>query len=389
MTASSSGPLREVSAAPLPAHVTVAIVGAGPAGLGVARVLRDLAIADVKILERREIGASFRRWPAGMHFITPSFPSNAFGLVDLNAINFDSSPAYALKREHLSGAEYAAYLEEAAEAYGLDVATGVEIAGIEPVGRDMLLHTNRGDLRARFVIWAAGQFQYPNLTLPGSEHGIHASQIRLWSEFPGDEAIVVGGYESGIDAAIGLATAGKMVTVLARKATWDIDAVDPGIALSPLTAQRLSFAIQQRQPIHLIGDADIVRLDRDGAKVKLIAAGGRHWTTASFPVLATGFTGGTSLINAWFEKDGDGDPLLTEQDESTVLSGLFLVGPEVCHQGQRLSFIYKFRQRFAAVGCAIAERLGMDTRPLDAYRARNMFLDESDAGDREAICREG
>ncbi|MEM8800821.1 MAG: NAD(P)-binding domain-containing protein, partial [Pseudomonadota bacterium] len=47
----------------LPKHVTVAVVGGGPAGLGVARVLRDLGIPDVWVLERGQIGESFRRWP--------------------------------------------------------------------------------------------------------------------------------------------------------------------------------------------------------------------------------------------------------------------------------------------------------------------------------------
>lgn len=49
----------------IPDHVKVAIVGAGPAGLGVARVLRDLGIPDVWVLERGQIGQSFLRWPSG------------------------------------------------------------------------------------------------------------------------------------------------------------------------------------------------------------------------------------------------------------------------------------------------------------------------------------
>jgi putative flavoprotein involved in K+ transport len=88
-------------------RTTVAIVGAGPAGLGLARVLRDLAIPDVVVFERSGIGASFRAWPEDTRFITPSFPANAFGQTDLNAISFDSSPGYSLRREHPDGPEYA------------------------------------------------------------------------------------------------------------------------------------------------------------------------------------------------------------------------------------------------------------------------------------------
>jgi putative flavoprotein involved in K+ transport len=78
---------RSSSCLPPRAHVTVAIIGAGPAGIGVARVLRDLAIPGVRIFERKSIGASFKLWPVTTHFITPSFPSNAFGLTDLNAVS--------------------------------------------------------------------------------------------------------------------------------------------------------------------------------------------------------------------------------------------------------------------------------------------------------------
>ena len=141
----------------------VAIVGAGPAGLGVARVLRDLAVPDVRVLERDQIGGSFRRWPAGMRFISPSFPGNAFGLTDLNAISYDSSPDYALKREHPSGAEYATYLDQACKVFGLRVETGIEVTILMPNGDQIDLITNAGTIRAQFVIWAAGQFQYPEL----------------------------------------------------------------------------------------------------------------------------------------------------------------------------------------------------------------------------------
>ncbi len=162
--------------------------------------------------------------------------------------------------------------------------------------------------------------------------------------------------------------------MLSRNAPWESEDADPSVALSPLTCQRLNMALQQKRPIELVGGADIIRIERHGESVKLLAADGRHWTAGSFPVLATGFAGSTGLIGQWLERDEKGYAVLTSHDEATLLPGLFLVGPEVCHQGHPLSFIYEFRQRFAVVGHAIAERLGVDTAPLDAYRARNMFL---------------
>ncbi len=90
-----------------------------------------------------------------MRFISPSFPSNAFGLPDLNAISYDSSPGFTLKREHPSGLEYTAYLDRSAEVFGLSVITGVDVQRIEPAGEHIALLTNGGEIHARLVIWAA------------------------------------------------------------------------------------------------------------------------------------------------------------------------------------------------------------------------------------------
>jgi len=361
----------------------VAIVGAGPAGLGMARVLRDLAIPDVCVLERTRIGASFRAWPQSMRFISPSFPGNAFKLTDLNAITFDTSPAVTLKREHPSGPEYATYLERAAEVFGLPVIAGVDVQGLKPDGDDLVLHTDRGELRAQFVVWAAGQFQYPDDTgIEGAEHSIHSSRIKRWSDHPGSEVLVIGGYESGLDAAIGLAAAGKSVTVLSRSPTWDSNDADPSVALSPYTRQRLDIALR-RKSIKLIGDADVLALDRSSGSVRVLGADGRSWVSSSTPILATGYSGSTSVIREWFAFDDGGCPVVTLQDESTELPGLFLVGPELKHRGHLFCYIHKFRQRFAIVAQAIAGRLGADTSALDAYRANNMFLDDLSCCDAE------
>ena len=365
----------------------VAIVGAGPAGLGIARVLRDLAVPDVRVLERDQVGASFRRWPAGMRFISPSFPGNAFGLTDLNAISYDSSPAYALKREHPSGVEYAAYLDQACKAFGLRVETGIEVKSLVPNDEQIDLVTTTGTIGARFVIWAAGQFQYPELEpFEGADLGVHTSRIRQWKDHPGDRVVVIGGAESGIDAAIGLARAGKAVTVLSRDAQWaDDEQSDPSLTLAPVTRGRLRVACKKLD-IDLVGGVDVLGLERVDGGVRVLTADGRSWTSETAPVLATGFAGSARLIDECFAFDDEGSPLLTPQDESTELPGLFLVGPEIKHQGQLFCYIYKFRQRFAVVAQAIAGRLGMDTSPLEIYRATNMFLDDLTCCEGDCVC---
>lgn len=103
----------------------VAIVGAGAAGIGCGVVLKELGLEHFTILERHEVGASFSRWPEEMNFITPSFPSHGFGLLDLNAITLKTSPAIAFRQEHISGKQYALYLQTIAESPGLPCAMGI------------------------------------------------------------------------------------------------------------------------------------------------------------------------------------------------------------------------------------------------------------------------
>ncbi|MEL7138390.1 MAG: NAD(P)/FAD-dependent oxidoreductase [Pseudomonadota bacterium] len=360
----------------VPKHVNVAVVGAGPAGLGVARVLRDLAIPDVWVLERGSIGQNFREWPSETRLLTPSFPGNVFGMTDLNAISYDSSPGWALKREHPTGNEYARYLDQAARAFGLNVQCDLDVQGLEPEMDGFVLHTDRGSIEADFVIWACGQFGAPSDGgLIGAEHARHYASVKRWRDVPGDEIFVIGGYESGIDAAIGLSRAGKNVTVFDVDSPWKDNDKDPSRALSPFTHQRLRAAMRNGG-ITLEGDEEIVAIEKESDGVRLLGSNGRSWLSPHSPILATGFASGTAPVSDWFEYDEHGLPVLTQQDESTSLPGLFLVGPEVSHSGFLFCFIYKFRQRFAVVARTIAGRMGADTGALQLYRENNMYLDD-------------
>ncbi|MEM6727364.1 MAG: NAD(P)/FAD-dependent oxidoreductase [Pseudomonadota bacterium] len=354
----------------------VAIIGAGPAGLGVARVLRDLAIDDVWVLERGEIGQSFLDWPTETRLLTPSFPGNVFGVTDLNAISFDSSPGWSLRSEHPSGKVYAKYLQYAAHAFGLNVRCGVDVAGLEPFENGFTLKTSEGAVTADYVIWACGHFGAPTSGgLPGAELARHYGTFASWEDVEGDVAYVIGGYESGIDAAIGIAQKGKEVIVLDRGAPWLDGDKDPSRSLSPYTQQRLD-TFRQCLSISLIPDADVIALEKEADGIHILAGDGRSWVSDAPPILATGFGSGTARVSDCFDYDNAGIPMLTGEDESTVQSGLFLVGPEVSHQGHLFCFIYKFRQRFAVVARAIAERMGADISPLEMYAANGMYLDD-------------
>jgi len=354
------------------------IVGAGAAGTGMGVVLRDLGIERFAILERHAIGASFERWPREMRFITPSFPGNAFGQLDLNAIALNTSPAYTLQREHPTGAEYAAYLRVIAQHFALPIHIGIDVHALEPRREDagFVLHTSAGQLRGKYVIWAAGEFQYPRTyPFPGAEWCRHNAEVAAWAGIAGDEIVVIGGFESGIDAAYHLAMAGKRVRVLDDAASWEEDGSDPSVALTPYTRERLDQALATGR-VKLIGGARVVEVNKGAAGFVIRDLDGDEWQTANPPILATGFTGSLSLVRDLFDWTEQGQVIVSEHDESTRLPGLFIVGPSLRHDNAIFCYIYKFRQRFAVVGRAIGTQLGIDLTPLEAYAEANMLLDD-------------
>lgn len=361
------------------------IVGAGAAGIGIARALQEIDVPAV-ILERHEIGGSFRRWPREMRFITPSFPSNSFGTLDLNSIAIGTSPAFTLECEHPTGTQYAEYLRSVVEFFHLPVQTGIDVLSMTArAGGGFELETSAGRIRAANVIWAAGEFQYPKRKpFPGAEHCLHNSRVKSWRRLAGDEFVVIGGYESGIDAAVHLANAGKRVEVLERSSVWSSDASDPSITLSPFTWDRLMETPDGR--IELIDEVEIERIEKQRGGYTIFDTAGESWRTKRKPILATGFEGSPTLIRDLFAWRDDGFPLLNDRDESTVAPGLFLVGSLVRHERLVFCFIYKFRQRFGVVANAIGQRLGLDTSALQKYRFWGMYLDDLACCGSECVC---
>jgi len=354
----------------------VAVVGAGPAGLGAAIALGTIGAEGVAVLDRHGIGASFDRWPAEMRLITPSFTSNAWGPVDLNAITPTTSPAYTLATEHPTGTQYAHYLRLVAEHHEVAVRSGVDVFGVVPDGPGFLLSTSAGPLMARAVVWAVGEYATPRRhPFPTAEVALHTVDVPAYAKLDGTCHVVIGGYESGADAAVHLAAAGREVVVLDRGEPWHEHASDPSATLSPFTRDRLAVALDTGL-VDLVGGAEIVAVDRGGDGYVVSAADGRRWTCDGQPLLATGFSSGLGPVCDLFERDADGDVMLDDGDGSTLAPGLHLAGPEVAHEGLVFCFVYKFRQRFAVVARAVGQRLGLDTEPLEAYRSAGMLLDD-------------
>jgi len=371
----------------LSAHVyDVVVIGAGAAGVGVGVALKDAGIENVAILERFAVGASFLLWPDETRFITPSFPTNSIGMLDINAIAIGTSPAFMLEMEHPTGKAYAVHLNAVAEHHELPIQDQVKVGDITRVGDEFRVQTDKETVRAKHVIWAAGEFQYPALLgFEGSELCRHTATVTSYAGLEGDDFIVVGGYESGIDAAYHLATRGKRALVFDRACPWERSTSDPSVALSTYSLERMRdprFA----EHVKLVPNTSIESVAQSNGVYEVAIEGGQRFRTTTQPLLANGFVGSHKKVAHLFEAREDGYPLLNDHDESTITPGLFLCGPSVRHDDHVFCFIFKYRQRFAVVAKAIATSLGLPAEGLEVYRAWGMYLDDLSCCGEECVC---
>ena len=365
----------------------VIVVGAGAAGVGVSVALRHAGIEDHIVIDRYGVGASFDRWPEETRFITPSFPTNSIGMLDLNSVAIGVSPAYSLQVEHPTGAEYADHLRAVAKYFELPVCDGIDVLSVTRSDEGFLLETQGVKLLCKHLIWAAGEFQYPmKLGFEGADLCRHTATVPSYSDLMGDDFVIIGGYESGVDAAYHLASYDKSTKLLDAGCPWGDESSDPSVALSTYSMERMreDWFVSQ---VELLPNTRVSAVKRHKDAYVVCTENGLQLETSAPPLLANGFEGSLQLVNSLFEQREDGYPLLNEQDESTLNPGLFLCGPSVRHEYHVFCFIFKYRQRFAVVAKAIATSLGLPAEGLETYRQWGMYLDDlSCCGEECGIC---
>ena len=229
----------------------------------------------VLLVERgNKVGETFRQWPKEMRFISPSFNQQGWtDSFDLNSIAYGTSPAYTVFSEHPTGQEYADYLFHVAEANELNIRCNTEVTAIRPFADTKgfaidVVSTSTGKsetIRCRFVVWAAGEFQYQRANteiFPGSNLCLPNSNVQSWSDLDGNDFVIIGGYESGMDAACNLSRYGKRCSVVSSTAFWNVATDDPSTELAPYTAQRVRDACSSLTPPRLLAPLRVYNVEK-------------------------------------------------------------------------------------------------------------------------------
>lgn len=201
----------------------VCVIGAGPAGLAVARALRERSLEYVHLERHTGVGGA---WdidnPGGpmyesAHLISSRTRSGFSGFPMP-----DDYPDYPGHRQVL------AYLRAFADAYGLTehVETGVEVTEVRRDGDGWLVTRADGTTsRHAVVVVATGSQWFPNEpALPGSFTGEvrHSSTYRSPGELAGRRVLVVGAGNSGCDIACDAARSADHAVISTRRGYWFI-----------------------------------------------------------------------------------------------------------------------------------------------------------------------
>jgi putative flavoprotein involved in K+ transport len=369
--------------------INVVIVGAGPSGIGIASLLRSTDI-DLIVLEKGEVGNSFSQWPINMEMITPSFPSNAFGQMDLNAIAPLTSPAFAFRKEHLTGKEYAKYLSKVEALNEIEVSTNTEVQKVEKVKQGWLVHTSKGKIICKYLIWAAGEFLNPQINgIKGVEYCVHSSTVKDPATLEGEDFVIIGGYESGVQMAIGLIENGKKVTLINPTKVDEVETSDPSKVLSPYTLEKFSKIEKSTNLNCVLGTVENV--SREGESYSVLLKDKTVIKSNQKPICATGFSLVQKPIEHLMTFRADGFPLLEpETDELFKQNNIYLAGPSVRHEDHIFCFIYKFRQRFGVIAEDILDKEECDIKDIvslvNYWKQKGMYLADLSCCDEECKC---
>jgi putative flavoprotein involved in K+ transport len=188
--------------------VQVAVVGAGQAGLAVARELAGLGLEPV-VLERGRVGQTWRdRWES-FCLVTPNWSVQLPG----GAYDGPDPDGYMTRDELVS------YFERYAE--DVPVREGVDVLGIEA----LTLRTTAGEITADAVVIATGAYQRAHrpvaaASIPSSLLQVDVEGYRSEGDLPPGRVLIVGSGQTGCQLAEELHQAGRDVVVACGKAPW-------------------------------------------------------------------------------------------------------------------------------------------------------------------------
>jgi NADPH-dependent 2,4-dienoyl-CoA reductase/sulfur reductase-like enzyme len=189
---------------------TVAVIGAGPAGLAVGACLRQAGLDFIIVEKDRQVGASWRRHYARLHLHTVK--------------RYSALPFMPFARDYpryVPRDLMIRYLEDYAARFDLRPRFGEAVRSVRRDGAAWIVTTASGPISAAYVVIAAGYNAEPVVpSFAGIEtfkgKAIHSADYVDAQPFAGRSVLVIGMGNTGAEIALDLAEGGARPTISMR-----------------------------------------------------------------------------------------------------------------------------------------------------------------------------
>jgi len=296
----------------------IAIIGAGPIGLGRAVSLKRAGVDYIQF-DAKQIGYTISWWPRNTDFFSTS-----------ERIAIAGVPIQIPNQGRVTGEQYLAYLRAIVEQFALQVNTYEKVTGIERDENGFLLRTETlagpQSYRSKYVVVAKGDMDGPNrLNIPGEDlpHVSHYfTDPHLYFR---RRLLVVGGKNSAVEAALRCWRSGAQVALSYRHKTVSErvkDHLRPDL-LAQIENGNITY-YPETVPVEITPDHVVLQ----PTKNDLPTSGEPIIHHADFVLLATGFRANMSLYHtAGVQLDGErGIPHHNPDTMETNVPGLFIAG---------------------------------------------------------------
>ena len=173
-----------------PGGFDVVVVGAGPAGMSAALAADEHGLSCL-VLDQQGAGGTILQYPRRKLVMVQPVEIPRLGR---------------LPRNEYTKEELLEIWNGLHRDYGLDIRTGVRVTGVTGRVGDFTVASTGGELRARHVVLALGRRGTPRrLNVPGEDLAKVAYKLIDAEAYRGRRVLVVGGGDSAVEAAMGLA----------------------------------------------------------------------------------------------------------------------------------------------------------------------------------------
>ena len=282
----------------------LAIIGAGPAGIATAVEAYIEGIRDIIILEKDENhNSTIRKYYKDNKRVDKDWKGQKVEL-DGRIYFMDGTKESTLD-----------FFDELLAKHSVQLQTHTEVTGIEKQDDCFVVHTSKGDIKAKFVVVTIGRMGKPNkpdYKIPPSIRKRVGYTLDGCSE--GEKVLVVGGGDSAVEYAVDLAEKND-VSICYRRETFR--------RANPTNQKNIANAIAHNEVRPILG-VNIEGLEDDEGRVKVLFKE-REPETYDRVIYAIGGTTPSGFLASSGIKEEDGKPVHDEHYQTNV-PGLYVAG---------------------------------------------------------------